>query len=141
VADVMKELEDKIAYLEQQNDSLTQDLGEREENYESEKVKTANLARQLEDERKTNGKLQDQMKRMHRDVGNQKRRGSVAGDVLDERQFKNLIKEKNAEISKYISEVQMLSAENLHYSSEVEAMTQELEATVYEIERYGLLFN
>lgn len=131
----MKELEDKIAYLEHQNDSLTQDLGEREESYGAEKLKTAGLAAQLENERKANGKLQDQMKRMHRDVGDKKLRGSVAGDVLDDRQFKNVIKEKNAEISKYISEVQMLSSENAHYSSEVEAMTQELEATVYEIER------
>lgn len=135
----MKELEDKIAYLEQQNEGLTQDLGERDENYEAEKVKTTNLARQLEDEKKNNGKLQEQMKRMHRDEREQKRRGSAAGDVLDDRQFKNVIKEKNAEISKYISEVQMLSSENAHYSSEVEAMTQELEATVYEIERLDLI--
>lgn len=134
----MKELEDKIAYLEQQNDSLTQDLGERDESYESEKAKTQTLTKQLEDERKANGKLNDQMKRLHRDMGEQKRRTSVVatGDVLDDRQFKNVIREKNAEIGKYISEIQMLSSENAHLSSEVEAMTQELEATVHEIERF-----
>lgn len=131
----MKELEDKIAYLEQQNESLTQDLGERDENYEAEKAKTHNLTVQLESERKANSKLSDQMKRMHRDMGDKKRRTSVVGDVMDDRQFKNVIKEKNSEISKYISEIQMLSSDNAHLSSEAEAMTQELEATVTEIER------
>lgn len=56
-------------------------------------------------------------------------------DSIMEKQFKTVLREKNAEIGRYIAEVQALSAENAHLSSEIEAMTQELEATVYEIDK------
>ena len=51
-------------------------------------------------------------------------------------QIRIQLKEKTNELSKYVTEVQMLSSQNAKMADEIDSMTQELEATLEEIERY-----
>ena len=45
------------------------------------------------------------------------------------------MKEKNNELSRYVTEVQLLGAQNSKLASEMDAMTQELEAAIEEIDK------
>lgn len=64
-------------------------------------------------------------------------RGRLQYKNSDEDAQKTIITQKNAEIKKYVEEIQALSSENSQMSIELEEITYELEASLIEIEKTG----
>ncbi|KAJ3218623.1 hypothetical protein HK099_004994 [Clydaea vesicula] len=137
----MKSLEETIQDLELRNESLTQDLSEKEETLENEKKKTSTLTDHLKEESAKVTKLEETLGKLKRELSDARlkvfAKKDTVNETLDDIHFKNTIKEKNAQISNYITEVQNLSTRNAYLASENEAMTQEIEAAVFELDKYA----
>lgn len=64
-------------------------------------------------------------------------RGRLQNKNTDDDAQKNIISQKNAELQKYVEEIQILSTDNNQMNTELEEITFELEAALVEIEKNG----
>jgi hypothetical protein len=55
---------------------------------------------------------------------------------FEEEQYKSQVKEKNSQLSRYVTEIQLLNVQNSKMAEDMEAMTQELEVAIDELDRY-----
>lgn len=58
---------------------------------------------------------------------------------FEEEQYKSQLKEKNNQLSRYVTEIQLLNVQNSKMADDMEAMTQELEVAIDELDRYYYL--
>ncbi|KAJ3055080.1 hypothetical protein HK097_011570 [Rhizophlyctis rosea] len=136
----MRSLREDIAELERRNEDLTKDVVNVEAALESERITNQELSLAIGKEKSKVVALEDDVKRLKGEVSHYVAQLNSQKDRLqskhtDEDQFRNQLKEKNNEISRYVAEVQILGTENAQLHDEIDAMAQELEATVLEIER------
>ena len=59
---------------------------------------------------------------------------------FEEEQYKSQLKEKNNQLARYVTEIQLLNVHNSKMAQEMTAMTQELEVAIEELDRYSMKF-
>ncbi|KAJ3289656.1 hypothetical protein HK104_007316 [Borealophlyctis nickersoniae] len=133
-------LREDIADLEKQKDSLNKELMRTEAALDAERNDKQEVDLALSKEKAHAISLADTVARLKQEVGHYvaqltSQKDRLQSKNLDEDQFRNQLKEKNNEINRYVAEIQMLSSKNAQMGAEIDAMEQELEATVMEIEK------
>ena len=54
---------------------------------------------------------------------------------FEEEQVKAQVKDKNNQLSRYVTEIQLLNVQNSNMAQDIDAMTQELEVAINELDR------
>ena len=54
---------------------------------------------------------------------------------FEEEQVKAQVKDKNNQLSRYVTEIQLLNVQNSKMAQDIDAMTQELEVAINELDR------
>ncbi|KAI8918586.1 hypothetical protein DFJ77DRAFT_303045 [Powellomyces hirtus] len=126
--------------LEKRNDALTNHLAETEELLSTERSAVREINAQLTTERARAAAAEEVVARMKAEIKDyqsqlQNRKDRIQLKNLDDDQIRKQLREKNGELARYVAEVELLSSRNARLTSEVEALTQELEVTVTELER------
>ncbi|KAK6098993.1 40S ribosomal protein S26 [Batrachochytrium dendrobatidis] len=132
-------LQDELIQLEHKNAAAIRDIERAEEALDSERSVVAQLTASLKEERTKTSTLQDTNRRLDDELKDARsrlsdQRNHIQSRNIDKDNFRMQLTEKNAELNRYIAEIQMLSTEHSQMATEVESMTQELEAAVCEIE-------
>ncbi|KAI9004263.1 hypothetical protein BC832DRAFT_592949 [Gaertneriomyces semiglobifer] len=136
----IEELQKDVSDLEERNSALTKALATAEERLDSERERITNLSTQLTAERTKTSNFQDAVARMKLEIKDyqsqlQNQKDRMQTKTLDDDQIRKQLRDKNAELNKYLSEVQLLSEDNGRLASKVDALTEELEAAVNELEK------
>ncbi|KAJ3186375.1 hypothetical protein HDU85_007815 [Gaertneriomyces sp. JEL0708] len=136
----IEELQKDVSDLEERNSALTKALATAEERLDSERERITNLSTQLTAERTKSSNFEDTIARMKLEIKDyqsqlQNQKDRMQTKTLDDDQIRKQLRDKNAELNKYLSEVQLLSEDNGRLASKVEALTEELEAAVNELEK------
>jgi chemotaxis regulatin CheY-phosphate phosphatase CheZ len=95
----------------------------------------------LSEEKARSSTLSDQVREIQnemkdREVQMVSQRHRLLSKNVEEEEFRSLLKEKNIEINKYLSEIKALSTQNTELEEEVVTIGKEMENALKELERY-----
>lgn len=132
-------MNDELIEIERAREALQRDLELTEESLEQERMSSATLKLSLQEEQKKSKQQQDLNRRMEgelRDCKTQlETRRMLKKGSADELQDRSIVLKKNTEITRLTAEIQMISTDNASLASELEAVTQELEAAIGQLDK------
>ncbi|KAJ3204190.1 hypothetical protein HDU67_009732 [Dinochytrium kinnereticum] len=126
--------------LERRNELLARDLQRAEDSLEKELKFNQELNANLTEEKQRYAHLVESTRQLENDMKEREtqmltHQQRLLSKNAEEEEFRAQLKEKNNEINKCLTEIKKLSIQNAELQNDVDTMTQELEATVAELER------
>ncbi|TPX37071.1 hypothetical protein SmJEL517_g00935 [Synchytrium microbalum] len=139
-ASEIRSLRADLEDLEKRNMILAQDAQIAQETLDMERKNVVDLTMAIRDEKSRSAALNASLERLqveyshvNTQLGAHAERATARR--ADDEDFRSQLKEKNAEINRYLTEIQLLTTDNAQLRDDVESLGSELEVAVAELER------